>query len=246
MAIPATREDFIQWCLRKLGAPIIDINLTTEQINDRVDQSVAYWQDFHMEGTQLTYYAYAVQSADITNQYFTLPSNVIGVGRLFDVASTFGSTDIFSITYQVALSEMWNLTSIPVAPYWMALQNIQQLQQVLVGQKPIRYSRMDNILHIDMDWNMIAAGNYLVVEAYIVNDPANLPLIWADSWLQKYACAQIKKNWGEVLCKYTEMPLTGGMKLNGQRILQEGIDEIAALEHEMITSWSTPLGCLIG
>jgi len=246
LSTPINRQQFRDFCLRKLGAPILNIDLTSEMIEDRIDQAIQYFQEFHVEGTRPVYYSYQIQPVDITNQYFILPPSIIGIGKLFDVASTFGATDIFSITYQVALSEMWNLSSIPVAPYWMALQNIQWLQQVLVGQKPVRFSRYEGILHIDMDWNQVAAGDFLVVEAFQVNDPALLPLIWSDIFLQKYATALIKRNWGSVLSKYQEMPLTGGLKVNAKQICDEADAEIEALEQQMMNTWSLPIGILIG
>jgi hypothetical protein len=247
LSIPATRQQFKDYCLRKLGSPILNIDLTSEMIDDRIDQAITYWQQFHVEGTLLQYYSYQVQAQDITNRYITLPTNVIGVGKLFDVSAIFGSSDIFSVTWQFVQSQIFNMSSIQVAPYWMMMQNLQQLQQVLVGQKFIRFNQFEGNLYIDMDWPaQTVAGNYLVVEVYVANDPEVFPRIWGDIWLQRYSIAQIKKNWGEVLCKYLEMPLTGGLKVDGHRLLTEAQTEIDNLEKEMFNTWSIPIGVLTG
>ena len=55
MAQPTTREQFKGWILRKLGAPVIDINVSDEQIDDRLDEAIDFWSDYHFNGSQLVY-----------------------------------------------------------------------------------------------------------------------------------------------------------------------------------------------
>ena len=57
MSIPVTREQFKEYCLRKLGKPAIDINVDDTQIEDRIDDALAYYRDYHYDGTQKTFYA---------------------------------------------------------------------------------------------------------------------------------------------------------------------------------------------
>jgi hypothetical protein len=55
MARPTTREAFKEYCLRSLGAPTIDINVDDEQLEDRIDDALQYYRDYHFDGTEETY-----------------------------------------------------------------------------------------------------------------------------------------------------------------------------------------------
>ena len=54
MAQPTTKADFKEFCLRKLGKPVIDINVSTEQVDDRVDEALSYYNDYHFDGVEKT------------------------------------------------------------------------------------------------------------------------------------------------------------------------------------------------
>ena len=55
MAKPNTRATFKEYCLRSLGKPVIDINVDEDQIEDRIDEAVQYFQQFHSDGIRRTY-----------------------------------------------------------------------------------------------------------------------------------------------------------------------------------------------
>jgi hypothetical protein len=128
----------------------------------------------------------------------------------------------------------------------MAMQHIQFLEQLLVGEQPIRYNRNMNRLYIDMDWNKVNIGEYIVVEAYMIVDPAVYSDVWNDRWLQRYATAMIKQQWGSNLTKYRGVSLPGGMQFNAEVIYMDAVKEIEKLENEMISSYSLPVTDMIG
>jgi hypothetical protein len=153
---------------------------------------------------------------------------------------------MFNIRYQIALNDLYTLTSVSMVPYYMALQHIQMLEYLLVGKQPLRYNRHMNKLHIDMDWNKLDDNNYLIVEAYEVVDPELYYDVWTDRWLAQYTTALIKKQWGTNMKKFEGMTLPGGIKFNGQKIYDEADEEIKILEKEMISSYSLPVTDMIG
>jgi hypothetical protein len=128
----------------------------------------------------------------------------------------------------------------------MALQHIQFLEYLLVGKQPLRYNRHKNRLHIDMDWERIGSGNYLIVEAYEVVDPTVYADVWKDRWLLQYTTALIKRQWGANLKKFQGMQMPGGLTFNGQQIFNEAMEEIAKLENEMVYTYSLPVTDMIG
>jgi hypothetical protein len=245
MAVPTTRAQFKDYCLRKLGSPVIEINVDDDQVDDRIDEAIKYYWDYHFDGADKVYYKYRITAEDITNKYITMPDNILGVVNLFEIGQGLNTNNLFNIRYQIALNDLYTLTSVSMVPYYMALQHIQFLEQFLVGKQPIRYNRMINKLYIDMDWNLINVDDYIIVEAYQVIDPEVYPKAFGERLLQNYAAALIKEQWGSNLKKYQGMQLPGGLTFNGQQIFDEGFNERKALEKEIYDS-SLPVTDMIG
>ena len=154
--------------------------------------------------------------------------------------------DLFNIRYQIALNDLYTLTSVSMVPYYMALQHIQFLESMLVGKQPLRYNRHINKLYVDMKWDIINPGDYIIVEAYEVVDPDVYVKAWGDRWLGRYASCLIKQQWGQNLKKFEGMKMPGGLTFNGQRIYDEATAERAELEKEMIFTYSLPAADMIG
>jgi len=247
MAVPNSRQTFKEYCLRSLGYPVIEINVDEDQVDDRVDEALKYWWDYHFDGTEKIYYKHQVTSTDRSNKYITLPDNVIGAVNLFSIGDpSVRSDDLFNIRYQIALNDLYTLTSVSLIPYYMAMQHLAVIQELLVGRQPIRYNRHRNRLHVDMDWNTVNDGEFLLVEAYQVVEPDTFTDAWGDRWLLTYATALIKRQWGNNLKKFDGMQMPGGLTFNGQKIYDEAMDEIQKLEEEMINSYSLPVTDMIG
>lgn len=246
MTLPVDRTTFKQYCLNRLGDGVLDINVSDAQVDDRIDDALNLWQDYHFEGTERIYFKYQFTPTDIANQYVTLPPNIIGAVNIFDLGDVYGMQNMFNIRYQIALNDLYTLTSVSMTPYFMALSHLQFMEQLLIGKQPIRYNRYNNILRIDMDWSMVFAGQFLIVEAYSVMDPLVYNGMWTDRWLKDYATALIKQQWGTNLKKYGAMRLPDGNTLNGQIIYDEATQEIIALKKDLIESWSLPATDMIG
>jgi hypothetical protein len=247
MAVPTTRAEFKEYCLRKLGKPVIEINVDDDQVEDRIDESIRYYWDYHFDGTEKVYYKHQITQTDITNRYITLPENIIGAVRVFPIGDpSIRSDDMFNIRYQIALNDLYTLTSYSMLPYYMAMQHLSLISEFLVGQQPIRYSRHRDRLYVDTKWDNYNAGEYLLIEAYEVLDPDTFSDMWADRWLQNYATAKIKYQWGTNLTKFTGMQLPGGVQFNGEKIINDAKEEIDVMEKEMLSSYSLPVMDMIG
>jgi hypothetical protein len=247
MATPTTKAEFKEYCLRKLGKPVIEINVDDDQVDDRVDEAIRYYWDYHFDGSERTYYKHAITADDVTNKYITLPENIIGAVSIFSMGDpSVRSDDLFNIRYQIALNDLYTLTNVSLVPYFMVMEHLALMNELLVGKQPIRYSRHKDRLHVDMDWNTVAVGEYLLVEAYEVVDPETWTDAWNDRWLQNYATALIKRQWGSNLTKFTGMTLPGGVQFNGEKIYDDASAEIRQMEEEMISSYSLPVLDMIG
>lgn len=246
MAAPTSRAEFTENCLRRLGKPVIEINVDDDQVSDRIDEALQYFWDYHFDGSEKTFYKYQITEQDITNKYITMPENIIGVINIFDLGATLGVNNLFNIRYQIALNDLYTLTSVSMVPYYMAMNHVQFLEQMLVGKQPLRYNRHTDRLYIDMDWDRIAPGEYLIVEAYQVVNPDTYTDAWSDRWLLRYAACLIKQQWGQNLKKFEGMKLPGGLSFNGQKIYDEATAEREELEREMIYTYSLPATDMIG
>ncbi len=244
---PASREELKEYCLRRLGAPVVEINVADEQVEDCIELSIQYFHDYHFDGTQKVYLAHEVTEADVQNRYIDIPQSVIGVINIFDVGSTYSTNNLFNIRYQIALNDLFAFNYGPFAPYYMALQNIRLAEELFVGKQSLRFNRHQNKLFIDMAWGeKVVIGEYIIVEGYQILDPDTYTDVYNDLWLKRYTTAQIKKQWGENLKKFEGLQMPGAVTFNGQKIWDEAVDEITKLEEDMLNSYSLPVSDMVG
>lgn len=246
MAQPTTKPEFKEWCLRKLGKPVIEINVDDDQIDDRIEEALSYYWDYHFDGTERTFLKHQVTADDKTNKYITVPENIIGVVNLFDIGDSLSINNIFNIRYQFALNDIYDMSNYSLTHYMMAMQHIQFIEEMLVGKQPLRYNRHINRLYIDMDWERVNLDQYIIAECYKIVDPDVYADVWKDRWLQNYASAKIKYQWGSNLTKFVGMQLPGNIQFNGEQILNDAAAEIQRLEEEMVSSYSLPVMDMVG
>ena len=61
----ASRTDLQDYCLRRLGAPVIDINVDEQQVSDRIDDALLYWQEYHFDGVERTYVKHQITGSKV-------------------------------------------------------------------------------------------------------------------------------------------------------------------------------------
>ena len=252
----SNREDFKQYCLRRLGFPVIELNLDDDQIEDRIDDALQYWQDYHFDGTQKVYYIKAIDQNDINNKYLDLTEakdasnnalDIIGVTRIFPVQDSQASISMFDLRYQLRLNELYDFTSASYINYTLTMQHLRSLELMFSGEVPIRFQRHMQRLYIDWAWGKseAPAGTVVIAEAYANIDPTVYQKVWNDRWLKEYATALIKRTWGNNLKKFSGIQLPGGVTLNGDKIYDEAVGEIEKLETEMQVEYGAPLEWLM-
>jgi len=268
MATPNTRETLKQYCLRALGQPVIEINVDDDQLEDRIDEAIQYFQQYHYDGIRRTYLKYQYTSADKTritsnssetatknsvstdwkegNNYLVVPDSVISVINIFPFSDK-GNLNLFDVRYQLRLNDLYDFSSTSVINYDIVLRHLDFLDHILVGEKPIRFNQHDNRLYIDMDWtNDLATDEYLVIECYRKLDPATYTDVWNDIYLKRYTTALIKKQWGANLSKFGGVQMIGGVTLNGVEIYQQAMSDIEKLEQEIRSTFELNPAMMIG
>ena len=247
MANPRSRTELKNYCLRRLGSPVVEINIDEDQMQDRIDDALEFYRDYHFDGTERTFLKHQVTASDITNEYISIPTTITGIINLFPVGTGLNSNNLFNLRYQITLNEIYDFAHGQFQNYVSSMERIALMEEIFVGKQPLRFSRHMDRLFIDMDWETrVTEGEYLIVEAYRVIDPDTYTQVWGDYWLRQYCTQLFKRQWGENMKKFEGMQLPGGITFNGQQIWSEADEEIKRLEEEIVSKFSMPVMDMIG
>ena len=270
MAIPTSKSTFASYCKRALGFGVIDINVSDDQIDDRIDEALQYFAQYHYDGIEKMYLKHKITQDTIdrcrTNattsatdkvdssvsasfeegkNFIPVPDSILSVVQIFPFSNA-QTNSMFDIRYQLRLNDLYDFSSTSIIHYQMTMQQLDLLEHVLVGEVPIRFNQHQNRLYLDMDWEQMEADEFIIIECYRKIDPATYTDIFDDIYLKRYATALIKKQWGANLSKFNGVATLGGVTMNGEQIYSQAIEEIQRLEEQIQLSFETPIDYMIG
>ena len=271
MAIPTSKTTFKSYCLRALGFGVIDINVSDDQVDDRIDEALQYFAQYHYDGVEKMYLKYQITQDDIDRaasndtttatdtvdsnitatfkegkNFIPMPSSVVSVIQIFPFDDQ-TTNNMFDIRYQLRLNDLYDFSSTSIIHYQMTMQQLDFLSHILVGEKPIRFNQHQNRLYLDMDFaNDIDVGEFLIIECYRKIDPATYTDIFDDIYLKRYATALIKRQWGANLSKFQGVQLLGGVEMNGEAIYSQAQEELQKLEEDIQIAFETPIDYMVG
>tara|TARA_E500000305_G_scaffold103478_1_gene99012 strand:- start:562 stop:1389 length:828 start_codon:yes stop_codon:yes gene_type:complete len=267
-----SRETLKQYALRALGKPVIEINVEDDQVEDRIDEALQYFAQYHYDGVERMYLKYQVTADDVTRarsdetlstvtdtadstvtasfkegkNYIPMPSNVMSVLQIFPFTDK-AALNLFDVRYQLRLNDLYDFSSTSIIHYDMTLRHLDMLDHILVGERPIRFNQHKNRLYIDMDWaNDIDAGDFIIIECYRKLDGSTFTDVFDDIFLKKYLIQLIKKQWGTNLSKFQGVAMLGGVQMNGEQIYTQAQEEINKLEEQIQLSYELPPNYMMG
>ena len=375
MAKPSTRQELIDYCLRQLGEPVLEINVDDDQIEDLVDDAIQYFQERHFDGVERMYLKHQISQADIDSarsntvastgiksdvfnpessgvvnisasnitipnhglitgspvyysfgagstsigiattalagvgttsflgistdsvllyaiadnrnqirlaanssdagsgvavtftgstgigsthfittkteftearNYIEIPDHVIGINGIFRFDDNTITQNMFSISYQIFLNDVYNFSSIEMLTYSMTKEYLETIQFLISPDKKVRYNKRGNRLYLDLDWKGVSKDEYVVIDCFRVLDPSENEKIYNDSFLKKFLTALIKKQWGQNMSKYQGVKLPGGIELNGRQIYEDALRELAEIQQRMTFDYELPPMDMIG
>lgn len=246
MAKPNSRETLIDYALRALGAPVIEINVDEDQLEDRVDEAMQFYQEYHSDSIVRNYRKHLVTAEDVTNGYVTVDEQMIFVNNIFPINSSTSQSGMFSVDYQMHFNDMYNLRNPGgLIDYEMTKQYMAMIDLKVNGMSQrSSFSRHQNRLYVEGD--DLVEGIYIIVEGYDVLDPETYTAIYNDMLLKKYLVALIKRQWGANLIKFEGMVLPGGVTLNGRQIYDDAIADIEKIEETMQLTYEAPIDFFVG
>lgn len=180
MSIPASRDDFKEYCLRALGKPVLQINVDDDQVEDRIDEALYVYQQYHMDAVVKTYMRHEVTASTMV---FSAPftgaftNNEVIVGQTSNiqghVVSTINSTAILFYTVTSA-----NTGELPADTYSDTARRTFQDGEVIVGKTSGAQGTVSSITFGDMDnkWYPVDPSVIGITKVFAPFDSR----IWAD------------------------------------------------------------------
>ena len=237
-----------EYCLRRLGHPVIEINVDEEQCDDRVSDALQYFAEYHFDGVEKVFLKHTITQDDIDNEYIAMADPVISVIRVLPIPNFNAfQTGFFNEEFQLRIQDLNTFTGSSLINWQMSLQNWSMVDHLFTVTPTIHFNRKQNKVYLETNWaDKFSVGDILIVEAYRILDPTTYTEIYDDMFLKKYTAALIKRQWGENLKKFEGVQLPGGVTLNGKTIYDEAVEEINKIEEEMNMKWELPPTGLLG
>ena len=284
MSQPTSSATFKEFCLRQLGAPVLEINVADEQVDDIIDDAVQYFNERHFDGVTQLFMKYEVTQEDIdrgtayktststntagivtttatatiagvatsfnwyeNSNYIEVPPEIIGVTKVmhFDGMDT-ATNNMFSVKYQLFLNDIYYWGSTEILTYAMVKTYLEDIQFALTTEKQIRFNQRQDRLYLDIDWNSLNKGDFIIMDCYRLLNPNDYTRVWNDSFLKPYATALIKRQWGQNLLKFQGVKLPGGIELNGRQIYDDAEKDLEKIREKMSNTWELPPLDMIG
>jgi len=253
MATPTSRSELKDYCLRRLGFPVIDINVDDDQLEDRIDDALGKFRDHHYDGTEEIYLAVQANGELAANNYYDLPNNIIGVTRVMPISGQSITSNaatgfnIFDVNYQIRLNDFYNLTASSYTYYYIAREHLEMLNMIIVGEIPFEYNRKTNRIQLHSSIaGKTTTDDYIVLKAFRVVDPTTYTRVFNDPWLKEYTTALFKEQWGSNITKYSNYTLPGGLVVNGDKIYTDAVLEVAQLEAKLRDIYEAPPAMFVG
>lgn len=253
----SSREQLKDYALRRLGFPVIEINVDDAQVEDRIDDALQFFSQYHFDGVEEAYLPYVITQTDIDNKYINTNNittgssggEIVSIEKVFIVDNAVQS-GMFSVQYQLMLNDYFNgfLTGTSNLNYYdTTKQYLSLLQQFLSPEKQITFSRVTNKLRIETAWSeTFRTGDKLMVRAFVALNPETYPEIYNDILLKRYVTALIKRQWAANLSKFSNIALPGGMRFDAATMYADATTELLEIENSVQSKYELPVDFMVG
>jgi hypothetical protein len=240
------REDLKNYCLRSLGAPVIQINVTPDQIEDRIDEALAIYWEFHHEGSYRDYISHVITEQEMVSRTIPVDPWVYSVLRVVRIGGVDSEVNLEYMSLMQTIGTQVVVWGDGIVNYTVSMSYLSLVNDFFNREKVLSFNQKRNFIQIESEMNGYKAGDIIVFEVYRFCDPNSYRETWNDWWLQSYAAALIKKQWGQNMLKYDGFTLPSGITLNGRAIFQDALTEITDLEAKLQSQWTLPTDFFVG
>jgi len=232
-----SRDELIEYCLRNLGHPVVDINVDDEQLDDRIEEALQWFREHHPDGQKRFYLKHQITQTDIDNQYVDLDDtlDLSAVVRMVPMTFNTAHRGWFSDAWQVmayTISDFTRQGGIlgDLAHYESMQQHLSLLDMKLGGTPQLTFDRQYNRINLHISKTKLKVDDYVLFEVYTIRDPddsvTEYNSLWNHRFVKEYATALIKRQWGTNLIKFDGMALPGGVTVNARLIYEDALADI--------------------
>ena len=165
MAHPTSRDELIDYALRKLGSPVVEINVDRQQCEDRLDEALDLFTERHFDGVEKAFFRHKITQANKDTGYIDTGAfgavngvtgeaptgkDIVSVLRIFEFGD-FSNINMFDVRYQMALSDYFGInrglgfnSSMGLARYDSTKRYISMIQDFFQPEKAIRFNKISN------------------------------------------------------------------------------------------------------
>jgi hypothetical protein len=245
---PRSREEFIEHCLRRLGHPVIKIEVDPQQLDDRVDDAIDFYTEYHFDGCQRVYLKHILTEQEIANGAIVVEENVMSVITCYAPSLSyprFGGE--LSTGYQLVVNNLPQLGTLNF-DYYVYQQSMAEIRNMFQAMPTIEFNRHLNkvLFPAGFPKETVAAGDIIVVECWLALDPDAATDMYGDRMFQTYASLLFKKQWGMNTSKYKDVQILGGVRRNGAEIYAQAEEEIQKFEEEFQSKFALPIDFFVG
>lgn len=251
-----SRASLIDYVMRRLGAPVLRINVSPEQVEDRIDDAIQYFANFHSDAIASFYHKHQITQEDHDRKWISVPEDIVSIKRIIPLVDSYSSSkgkSVFDPLFQMRQDDLllFGVSGSSLTNYNIMQTYIRQASFDFSGTSEIiQFTRYTNQLHVHVDWNAdLAIGDYIIIEANRIipgSEGVNPNSVYDDSWLKRYATEQVRYQWAQNMSKYQNVQLIGGVTLDASTMLNEAKENIMKLEEEIRLVWEMPVGFLMG
>ena len=276
MAEPSSRQELKDYCLRRLGHPVLEINVDDDQLDDLIDDAFQYYRERHFDGVEQMYLKHEITADDVTRfdsadetsstpapdastgltrkNFIEIPEHIVGISKVMGISSNFARNNLFGMNNQYFLMDIFSFSSgfafgnFDMSNYYMLKQYFETLDMIVQTGSLVqfRFNQRSDRLYLDIDKARMIEGNYLLIDCQRYLNPDDFSQVYNDSFVKQYLTALIKRQWGQNLIKFNNVQLPGGVSLNGRQLFEDAQKEIDALMEKSSSYYELPPMDMIG
>lgn len=236
-----TSQELRDYIRRKLGAPVNHIEITTEQLDDCIEESTEKFVEQHYDGIDIDYFFLPMV---VGQNIYTLDDDIESI-----------------LDIQGSTSSVFGDDPILMKPFYLGMGDVSGIDVYDATQIEFYRQRMKIIknqfdVDIMFDYNTTlrkltlavapTTTESIAIKFYRSATTNNVENVYKNLWLKKYAVALAREQWGVNLGKFGNVTLPGGITFKGDEILSMGREDKEALEIELEERYSEPPDPLVG
>lgn len=267
MAEPTNKTEFINYVLRSLGQPVIQVNISQDQTEDRFTEALQFFQERHYDFNQRYLFAHEVTQAEsdaktfdvdnfgpaigatgATGEVWPLGTDIVTVEQVFPLGHNNWAGDyMWDLNYQLALQDAYGLyfnlagySATPLGYYTSTMSYLQLTQDIFNYPVNFQFSKITRRLTLEQRSKYIDPDKYILVATTVAVDNEKFPAVYRDRMFKQYVKALFKMQWADNIGKFANVPLPGGASINAGAYWEQAAQEKTRIENEINSQYESP------